>query len=164
VGYTFPDIPLYKLVSTTTTPPDWWITFYNLYDKVYTICAEVCEYAVGRGQVGISLQGDGRQGDGRGLDGEEEDGLLQNQDEDDNDNEEDEREGNEESRRGQMILRRFYHHSYHLRALLDTVHTSGEVMTMGQVRELAGKWRVTGDEFRFWSDLARRWDAPQVSG
>jgi hypothetical protein len=166
VGYTFSDIPLYKLVSTTTTTSDWWITFYDLYNKVYTICAGVCEYAVGRGQVGsISLQGDSLgQGDGRGLDEEEEDGLLQNQDEDDNDNEEDERKGNEETRRGQMILRRFYHHSYHLRALLDTVHTSGEVMTMGQVRELTGKWRVTGDEYKFWSDLARRWEAPQVSG
>jgi len=125
------------------------------------MCAGVCEYAVGRGQIGISLPGDGRQGDGRGLDGEEEDGLLQN--EDDNDNEEDEREGDEEARRGQKILRRFYHHSYHLGALLDTVHTSGEVMTMGQVRELTGKWRVTGDEFRFCSDLARRWEeVPQA--
>jgi hypothetical protein len=126
------------------------------------MCAGVCEYAVGRGQVGsISLQGDSRQGHG-----EEEDGLLQNQDEDEDedDNEEDERQGNEETKRGQMILRRFYHHSYHLRALLDTVHTSGEVMTMGQVRELTGKWRVTGDEFKFWSDLAKRWEAPQVSG
>jgi hypothetical protein len=160
VGYTFPDIPLYKLVSTST--PDWWITFYDLYNKVYTICAGVCEYAVGRGQVGsISLQGDSiGQGDGRGLDGEEEDGLLQNQDEDQN--EEGEREGNEESRRGQMILRQFYHHSYHLRALLDTVHTPGQVMTMGQVRELTGKWRVTGDVFKFWSDLARRWEGPQA--
>ena len=170
MGYTFSDIPLYKLVSTNTTTSDWWITFYNLYDKVYSICAGVCEYAVGRGQAGISLGHDShsRQGDGRGLDGEEADGLLQNdnedEDEDEDDNEEDEREGNEETRRGQMILRRFYHHSYHLRALLDTVHTSGEVMTMGQVRELTGKWRVTGDEFKFWSDLAKRWEAPQVSG
>jgi hypothetical protein len=164
VGYTFPDIPLYKLVSTTTTTSDWWITFYDLFDKVYTICAGVCEYAVGRGQVGsISLQGDG-DGDRRGQGHEEEDELLQNEDEVDNDDEEDEREGNEETRRGQMILRRFYHHSYHLRALLDTVHTSGEVMTMGQVRELTGKWRVTGDEYKFWSDLARRWEAPQASG
>lgn len=164
MGYTFSDIPLYKLVSTTTTTSDWWITFYNLYDKVYTICAGVCEYAVGRGQVGsISLQGDSLgQGDGRGLDGEEDDGLLQNQDEDEDDNEEDMREGNEETRRGQMILRRFYHHSYHLHALLDTVHTPGEVMTMGQVRGLTGKWRVTGDEFKFWSDLARRWEGPQA--
>ena len=124
------------------------------------MCAGVCEYAVGRGQVGISLSGDGRQGDGRGLDGEN-GSLLQREDEDQN--EEDEREGNEEARRGQLILRRFYHHSYHLGALLDTVHTSGEVMTMGQVRELTGKWRVTADEFRFWSDLARRWEeVPQA--
>ena len=161
VGYTFSDIPLYKLVSTTTTTSDWWITFYDLYNKVYTICAGVCEYAVGRGQVGISLGDDNhsRQGDGRGLDGEE-DSLLQREDEEDED--EGEEGGNEETRRGQLILKRFHHHSYHLRALLDTVHTSGEVMTTGQVRELTGKWRVSGEEYTFWSDLARRWEVPQA--
>jgi len=125
------------------------------------MCAGVCEYAVGRGQVGISLQGDGRQGDVRGLDGEDE-SLLQRDDEVGNEEDEGHGAGNDEARRGQTILRRFYHHSYHLGALLDTVHTSGEVMTMGQVRELTGKWRVTGDEFRFWSDLARRWEGPQA--
>jgi hypothetical protein len=160
VGYTFSDIPLYKLVSTSTTTSDWWITFYDLFDRIYSMCAGVCEYAVGRGQVGISLGDDSRQGDGRGLDGEDE-SLLQREDEVGNEEDEGEEGGNEESRRGQMILRRVYHHSYHLRALLDTVHTSGEVMTMGQVRELTGKWRVTGEEYKFWSDLARRWEAVQ---
>jgi hypothetical protein len=167
VGYTFSDIPLYKLVSNTTTTSDWWITFYNLYDKIYTFCSGVCEYAVGRGQVGsISLRPDrGAHGDG-----EEEDELLQlqNEDEDEdedevgNEGEDEEGHWNEETRKGQMIMKQFYFHSYHLHHLLDAVHTPGEVMTMAQVRELTGKWRVSGDEYKFWSDLSRRWEGPQA--
>ena len=155
MGYTFSDIPLYKLVSTPTTTPDWWITFYDLFDKVYSICAGVCEYAVGRGQVGISLGGDShsRQGLGEG----EDEGLLQDAEgNDEGDGEAD------EAKRGQTILRQFYHHSYHLGALLDNVTTPGEAITMGQVRELTGKWRVTGDEYKFWSDLAGHWQTPQA--
>ena len=156
MGYTFSDIPLYKLVSTPTTTPDWWITFYDLFDKVYSICAGVCEYAVGRGQVGISLPGDSHSRQGLG-EGEEEAELLQNDDVDDGEG----GEGNE-AKRGQMILRQFYHHSYHLGALLDNITTPGEAVTMGQVRELTGKWRVTGDESKFWSDLAKRWETPSA--
>ena len=153
MGYTFSDIPLYKLVSTPTTTPDWWITFYDLFDKVYSICAGVCEYAVGRGQVGISLSGDNHSRQGLG-EGEEEE-LLQ----DAEGNEEGEGEA-DEAKKGQMILRQFYHHSYHLGALLDNITTPGEAMTMGKVRELTGKWRVTGEEYKFWSDLAKRWEPP----
>jgi len=63
-----------------------------------------------------------------------------------------------------MILKQFYHHSYHLHALLQTVITPGQKqgITMGQVRELTGKWRVTGDDYKFWSDLARRWMSDQT--
>jgi hypothetical protein len=167
--YTFADIPLYKLLSVTSptssslgaTKGDWWITFYNLLDQVYNLCAGVCEYAVGRGQIGaISLsegQGQGRvrgQGSGDG-DGEEEgDSLLQNEDSID--------EVSKEGRRGQMILRQLYHHSYHLHLLLDAVVTPGQVIAMGQVRELTGKWFVNADDHKFWLDLARRWQEVEV--
>lgn len=155
MGYTFSDVPLYKLVSTPTTTPDWWITFYDLFDKVYSICAGVCEYAVGRGQVGISLPGDSHSRQGL-CEGEEEE-LLQ----DAEGNEEGEGEA-DEAKRGQMILRQFYHHSYHLGALLEDIPKPGEAMTMGKVRELTGKWRVTGDDYKFWSDLAGHWRTPSA--
>ena len=135
------------------------MTFYDLFDKVYTICAGVCEYAVGKGQIGsISLPDDPldfRQG---GDDGENEP-LLQHEDENG-------QVGGKEMRRGQgqLILRQFYHHSFHLHALLEAVVVPGSTITMGQVRELTGKWLVTKEDYKFWSDLARYWENPIESG
>jgi hypothetical protein len=61
-----------------------------------------------------------------------------------------------------MILRQLYHQSYHLHLLLDAVVTPGQVIAMGQVRELTGKWFVNADDYKFWSDLARRWQEVEV--
>jgi len=133
------------------------LTFYDLFDKVYTICAGVCEYAVGRGQVGsISLPNDSLDLRRGGDEGENEP-LLQHQHED-----EDGQVGGEEMIRGQgqLILRQFYHHSFHLHALLEAVVVPGQAITMGQVRELTGKWLVTKEDYKFWSDLARYWENP----
>jgi hypothetical protein len=140
------------------------MTIYDLFDKVYTLCAGVCEYAVGRGQVNgsgsISLRGNnGQFGLGLGDGEEDEDDLLQHENEDENEN--DEREG--EMKRGQMIIRQFYHHSFHLHALLEAVvDVPGQAISIGQLRQLTGKWFVNREDYKFWSELARRWQVVQA--
>jgi hypothetical protein len=155
-NYQFSDIPLYKsLTPSGAVGSDWWITIYDLVDRVWIICAGVCEYAVGRGQVGQISLGDG-----------EDDSLLPgDQDEDD---EMDEGEGQEENvRRGRMILRQLYHQTYHLHARLSDIQAEGQAegqgqgeggLTVGQVRQLSGKWMVKSEDTQFWMDLSRHWE------
>ena len=151
-NYQFSDIPLYKSLTPSGGPgsgSDWWLTIYDLVDRVWTICAGVCEYAVGRGQAGQISLGD-RGGNGEGD-------LLLPGDED----EDDEGEGQDEDAvRGRIILRQLYHQTYHLHARLRAVQAEGRLgLSVGQVRELSGKWMVKSDDVQFWQDLSRNWEA-----
>jgi hypothetical protein len=124
-------------------------------DRVWTICAGVCEYAVGRGRVGagaLSLGPD--EGD---EEGDENRQLLPGEDGEEEDTEED-----EAVRRGRLILRQLHHNTFHLHASLVALRVGsgggdGGMLSLKQVREVTGKWIVKEDEARFFSDLARRW-------
>jgi hypothetical protein len=124
-------------------------------DRVWTICAGVCEYAVGRGRVGagaLSLGPDEGDEDGDEntqllLDDEGEDGTELG-------------EEDEAVRRGRLILRQLHHNTFHLHASLASLRVgdgAGGMLSLKQVREVTGKWIVKEDEARFYSDLARRW-------
>ena len=149
-NYQFSDIPLYKSLTPSEgsgSGSDWWLTIYDLVDRVWTICAGVCEYAVGRGQVGQVSLGDSA------WDGED-DLLLPGDDGEDVNGEE------EDVRRGRMILRQLYHQTYHLHGRVRDVQREGQGgLTVGQVRELSGKWIVKSEDVQFWQDLDRHWKA-----
>lgn len=104
---------------------------------------------MGRGQVGqVSLGDSDRDGDG-------EDDFTLPEDGDQGDRGEE-----EDVRRGRMILRQLYHQTYHLNARLRAVQGTGQSnLSVGQVRELSGKWMVKSDDVQFWQDLSRHWEA-----
>jgi hypothetical protein len=160
-SYTFSDIPLYKSLqaianSFTSVSPssgsagdDWWMTIYDLLDRVWSICAGVCEYAVGRGRVGALA-----------LSEDDEDARLIPDLDDDGDERSEGEEGEDEAvRRGRMITRQLHHNTFHLQERLKALRLErGEAPTLRQVRELTGKWIVKEEDARFWMDLARRWN------
>jgi hypothetical protein len=118
-------------------------------DRVWTICAGVCEYAVGRGRVGAGALSVGPD------EGDENTQLLP-----DDEGEEEDKEEDEAVRRGRLILRQLHHNTFHLHASLVASRVgdgAGGMLSLKQVREVTGKWIVKEDEARFYSDLAGRW-------
>lgn len=167
--YGFSDIPLYRTIQALATSlslseaeadggsDDWWITLYNLVDKVWAVCAGVCEYAVGRGRVGhISLdQAEGNRGEdesARLLDDESISGIAGERDSDDM------------ASRGRLMVRQLYHNSHHLHARLKGADIGSGGLTSRQARDLTGQWVVSKDDVQFWTDLARRWDTSDEDG
>ncbi|OXB34047.1 hypothetical protein LQV05_002067 [Cryptococcus neoformans] len=181
--YTLPSLPLYRsLLLLTSSPPTihagmwkeggWWLVIYELLEKVWKVCVGVCEFAAGRGNIG--MQGGGV----RLQDGEEEEQLLDNAGEDDlldlleeagdeaatvQGESAPEPEEDEAVRQGRLILRQLFHHTYHLHSHLLSVlngRPRGE-RSMGQlsdleVKTLSGRWAGAQDAM-FWRGVARRW-------
>ncbi|OXG73593.1 cytoplasmic protein [Cryptococcus neoformans var. grubii Br795] len=181
--YTLPSLPLYRsLLLLTSSPPTihagmwkeggWWLVIYELLEKVWKVCVGVCEFAAGRGNIG--MQGGGV----RLQDGEEEEQLLDNAGEDDlldlleeagdeaatvQGDSAPEPEEDEAVRQGTLILRQLFHHTYHLHSHLLSVlngRPRGE-RSMGQlsdleVKTLSGRWAGAQDAM-FWRGVARRW-------
>lgn len=181
--YTLPSLPLYRsLLLLTSSPPTihagmwkeggWWLVIYELLEKVWKVCVGVCEFAAGRGNIG--MQGGGV----RLQDGEEEEQLLDNAGEDDlldlleeagdeaatvQGDSAPEPEEDEAVRQGRLILRQLFHHTYHLHSHLLSVlngRPRGE-RSMGQlsdleVKTLSGRWAGAQDAM-FWRGVARRW-------
>ena len=148
---------------------DWWMTLYDLMDRVWSLCTGVCEYAIGKGRVGEISLGVDRDRDPRGDGEEEETRLLDDEDDDDDegadgeeDGDEDEREMNSDVGKGRMIMRQLYHNTHHLHQRLDQLRLEGDNggargITKAQARRLTGQWIVSEDDIRFWTDLSRRW-------
>lgn len=155
----------------------WWLIIYELLEKVWKVCVGVCEFAVGRGNVGV--QGGG--GGGVRLSGdEEEEQLLENAGEGDlldlleeagdeagtvQEESAPEAEEDEAVRQGRLVLRQLFHHTYHLHSHLLSVLNSrprGErsigQLTDLEVKTLSGRWAGAQDAM-FWRGLARRWGA-----
>lgn len=149
-------------------PGGWWLLAFDIFSSFWALCVGVCEYAVGRGRVGLGeihsseeegdedartlliprdledIEGD-EENDALilGYSGEEEDGAV---------------------RRGRLILRQLYHSTFHLHArLVQVVGGQGSggrkrFLSDRDVKELAGtKLYVSADEARFWQDLAAEW-------
>lgn len=135
----------------------------------------VCEFAVGRGNVG------GQGGNGVRLgDDEEEEQLLDNAGEEDlldlleeagdeaatvQEESAPEAEEDEAVRQGRLVLRQLFHHTYHLHSHLLSVlngRPRGErsigQLTDLEVKTLSGRWAGAQDAI-FWRGVARRWGA-----
>ncbi len=143
-----------------------WMIAFELLERLWKLCVGVCEYAIGRGQVGEDrIDEDEEYGEG------EEDGrLLGDADEEVVNADEDE---DESVRKGRLILRQFQHNSYHLHARLKTATKGmrGETLTEAQLRELCGtKWSVFGGglsqtaEGIWWNNLSRVWGLTKSTG
>ncbi|KIY32885.1 cytoplasmic protein [Cryptococcus gattii E566] len=186
--YTLPSLPLYRsLLLLTSSPPTihagmwkeggWWLIIYELLEKVWKVCVGVCEFAVGRGNVGV--QGGGG-GGVRLPDDEEEEQLLENAGEGDlldlleeagdeagtvQEESAPEAEEDEAVRQGRLVLRQLFHHTYHLHSHLLSVLNSrprGErsigQLTDLEMKTLSGRWAGAQDA-AFWRGVARRWGA-----
>ncbi|WWC99799.1 hypothetical protein V866_006707 [Kwoniella sp. B9012] len=176
ITYSFSDLPLYKsLLLLTSSPPPvhagvsktggWWLLAFELLERAWKLCMGVCDFAVGRGNVG-------EQGHFRLDEGEEDARLLDEDDEIISDlggeEEIDEDPEDEAIRRGKLILRQLHHNTYHLHSKLrktmdarprgETSRTAA--LNQTEVRQLVGsKWPLggSGGEGQFWKDIARVW-------
>lgn len=151
-------------LASDTTPAggsgdDWWMTLYDLMDRVWSLCTGVCEYAVGKGRVGeisLGLDRDRDYGGEGDRDGEEDARLLDDQDIQDG-QEEGDMEMESEVGKGRMIMRQLYHNTHHLHQRLQDLSLDDGGITKGQARRLTGQWIVSEDDIRFWTDLRCRW-------
>ncbi|WWC86366.1 uncharacterized protein L201_001242 [Kwoniella dendrophila CBS 6074] len=181
ITYSFSDLPLYKsLLLLTSSPPTvhagisktggWWLMAFEILERAWMLCMGVCEFAVGRGNVG-------EQGHLRLDEGEEDARLLESSLDDENDlitippgqeDEIDQELEDEAIRRGKLILRQLHHNTYHLHSRLQEVISSRSPGTSSrsaplsqvEIKQLIGsKWPLSGSggEAQFWVDIARVW-------
>lgn len=149
-----------RLGSTDGVGKDeWWITFYDLVDRVWSVCTGVCEYAIGKGRIGgISLPEEQHGGDEgvRLIDGNCDGDEIQ---------EDVDMDMGSQVGRGRMIIRQLYHNTHHLHQRLAQIQSdidlaerngNGSGVTKSHVRWLGRQWIVGIDDIRFWNDLARR--------
>jgi len=182
VTYAFSDLPLYRsLLLLSDSPPSvnvsaagLWMMAFEMLERVWRLCVAVCEYAIGRGDVG-SVGGDRaiRIDEDEGEGGEDA-RLLGEVDEDVLIGEERDGDGEDEAvRRGRLILRQLQHNSYHLHGRLRGVAKGsvGERLTEAQMRELCGtRWSMLGGgvgdtaEGQWWNDLAGVWGLTSGDG
>jgi hypothetical protein len=174
----------YSGKSIYSRPGGWWLLAFDVFSKAWELCVGVCEYAVGRGSVGVialreaeedaALLGDDLQGlmeeyEGDDGDSEGHDNLYHNHENQYNRDtqggagaERPKGKEDEAVRRGRLILRQLHHQTFHLHArLVDVVgprSTRKQELDEGEVRALLGG-RVFGGqgEGAFWRDVARVW-------
>lgn len=141
----------YSGKSIYSRPGGWWLLAFDVFSKAWELCVGVCEYAVGRGSVGVialreaeedaALLGDDLQGlmeeyeGGDGDDGDGDDGGHGGHDNHhhNHENQYDRyaqsgagaersiRKEDEAVRRGRLILRQLHHQTFHLHARLVDV-------------------------------------------
>lgn len=115
LSYLFSDLPLYRSLLMLDQSPStvsisgrlsrqggWWLFAFEVFERCWSLCVGVCEYATGRGRVGEIALKDGED-DARLLGPEDlligDDGEAVAED--------------EAVRRGRLILRQFWHQTYH---------------------------------------------------
>lgn len=189
--YAFKDLALYRSLvlldqsprgvhaetvgfSATSRAGGMWLIVFEMLERIWNLCVGVCEFALGRGQVGhIALDDDDiDQDSARHLLGAD---LVGDEDDEEDDDDDDEplsgdRVPDDLARRGRLILDQFHHNAYHLYARLVSQAAGNWELTDADVRQLTGASRLSpwggreSTEGRYWLALARAWNVePSVA-
>lgn len=182
VTYSFADLGLYRSLvlldqsprgvrattvgfTATNRSGGMWLVVFELLESMWHLCVGVCDFALGRGRVGIQLEDSE---DARLLRDADVHSLLDNyDDEDDNIISAEADDGpipDDTARRGRLILDQFHHNAYHLYARLISVSAGSWELTPAQLKELTGRWTGGNEEERQWLALARNWNVEPAIG
>jgi hypothetical protein len=184
-SYAFADLALYRSLvlldqsprgvraetvgfSATNRAGGIWLVVFEMLERVWNLCVGVCEFAMGRGDVGGPIALPEGEEDARRLLATDMSELIGD-------------EGDEETydeapimssstipddiaRRGRLILDQLHHNAYHLYARLITVAAGGWELTDDHLLTLTGASRLNpwggrgSAEAQFWLRLARTWN------
>ncbi|EJT49883.1 endopeptidase [Trichosporon asahii var. asahii CBS 2479] len=182
VTYSFADLGLYRSLvlldqsprgvrattvgfTATNRSGGMWLVVFELLESMWHLCVGVCDFALGRGRVGIQLEDSE---DARLLRDADVHSLLDNYDDEDDiamsTEPDDGSIPDDTARRGRLILDQFHHNAYHLYARLISVSAGSWELTPAQLKELTGRWTGGNEEERQWLALARNWNVEPAIG
>lgn len=182
VTYSFSDLGLYRSLvlldqsprgvrastvgfTATNRAGGMWLVVFELLESMWHLCVGVCEFALGRGNVGIQLDDSE---EARLLHDTDVRSLLENYDDEEENNMSSEPEDNsipdDTARRGRLILDQLHHNAYHLYARLISVSAGSWELTPAQLKKLTGRWTGGNEEERQWLALARSWNVEPAIG
>lgn len=190
-SYAFADLALYRSLvlldqspkgvcaetvgfSATNRAGGIWLVVFEMLERVWNLCVGVCEFAMGRGNVGGPIALPEGEEDARRLLETDMSELIVDEDEDVETLDEppigpSSSIPDDVARRGRLILDQLHHNAYHLYARLIGVAAGGWELTDDNLRTLTGASRLNpwggrgSAEAQFWLRLARTWDVePEV--